>query len=349
MRVETGLYKCPMPRVAALARQAEDLGYDGLTCSEVRHDPFVVAAVAAAATRRIRISTSVAIAFPRSPMVVAEATHNLQELSGGRFAVGLGTQVRGHIVRRFSSTWDSPGPRLREYVEALHAIWACWNGAPLKYEGQFYRFTLMTPEFNLGPTPHPLQIDLAAINRFNVETTAMLASGLRLHGFNTAEYLRDVIWPIVRDKAEAVGRPLDDFEMIGGGFIASGPDEEAVMAAREQMRRRVAFYGSTKAYEPVFAHHGWQDLAPALRRLIAQGRWDDLHTLVSDEVLDRFCVSGTYETIAEQVRARLGGLTDRISLPMPEDGAVDDGLGRAIEAMRTVPTAREAASQPAAP
>src|SRR3954451_948526 len=315
MRVETGLYKCPMPRVAELARLAEDLGYDGLTFSEVRHDPFVVAAVAAAATSRLQLSTSVAIAFPRSPMVVAEATHNLQELSGGRFTVGLGTQVRGHITRRFSTVWDSPGPRLREYVESLRAIWACWNGAPLNYEGRFYQFTLMTPEFNFGPTPHPLRIDLAAINRFNIETTAMLAGGLRVHGFNTAEYLRDVIWPIVRDTAERVGRPLDDFEMIGGGFVASGPDEEAVQTAREQMRRRVAFYASTRAYEPILAHHGWQDLAPALRELIAQGRWNDLHTLVSDEVLHRFCVAGTYDTIAERVRERLGGLTDRISLP----------------------------------
>ena len=346
MRVETGLYSCPMSRVAALAQQAEALGYDGLTCSEVRHEPFVVASVAAAATSRIQISTSIAIAFPRSPMVVAEATHNLQELSGGRFTLGLGTQVRGHVTRRFSSVWDSPGPRLREYVESLRAIWACFNGAPLKYEGQFYQFTLMTPEFNFGPTPHPLRIDLAAINRYNVETTALAANGLRLHGFNTAEYLRDTIWPIVHETVERAGRPLSEFEMIGGGFIASGTDEEAVMAAREQMRRRVAFYGSTRAYEPVLAHHGWQDLAPALRRLIAQGRWDELHTLVSDEVLDRFCMAGTYDTIADRVRERLGGLTDRVSLPMPEDGPVDDGLGRAIEALRKIPTAQEQMGAP---
>jgi len=343
MRVETGLFRCPMSRVAELARQAEDLGYDGLTLSEVRHDPFVTAAVAASVTSRIQLATSVAIAFPRSPMVVAQATHNLQELSGGRFTVGLGTQVKGHITRRFSSVWDSPGPRLREYVESLRAIWACWNdGAPLDYQGRFYQFTLMTPEFNFGPTQHPLRIDLAAINRYNVETTAIMANGLRVHGFNTAEYLRDIIWPTVQDAAERTGRDLSDFEMIGGGFVASGPDEEAVMAAREQMRKRVAFYGSTRAYEPIFAHHGWTDLAPALRELIAQNRWSDLHTLVNDEVLDRFCIAGTYETIAEDVRKRLGGLTDRVSLGMPEDTVKDrDGLGRAIEALRKVPTARE--------
>ena len=166
------------PSVPEMARLAEDLGFDGLTFSEVRTDPFVVAAVAAAATDRIELATSVAIAFPRSPMVVAQATHNLQELSNGRFSVGLGTQVKGHIKRRFSTVWDSPGPRLREYVLSLRAIWDCWqHGTPLNYEGRFYQFTLMTPEFNFGPTPHPLRIDLAAINPYNVETAATLARG----------------------------------------------------------------------------------------------------------------------------------------------------------------------------
>ena len=349
MRVETGLYSCPMSRVAALAQQAEALGYDGLTCSEVRHEPFVVASVAAAATSRIEISTSVAIAFPRSPMVVAEATHNLQELSGGRFTVGLGTQVRGHVTRRFSSVWDSPGPRLREYVESLRAIWACFNGAPLKYEGQFYQFTLMTPEFNFGPTPHPLRIDLAAINPYNVETAATLARGLRVHGFNTAEYLRDVIWPVVDDAAERAGRPLDDFEMIGGGFLAAGADEHEVREAREQIRRRVAFYGSTRAYAPIFERHGLGSLGPALRELIGQGRWGDLHTLVNDEVLDRFCMAGTYRTIAERVGERLGGIVDRVSLPLPENAAdYREEIVAAVQALKALPTARQRRAAPVA-
>jgi probable F420-dependent oxidoreductase len=351
MFVETSLREFPMPRVAEIARLAEDLGYDGLTFSEVRQDPFVLAAVAAASTRRLKLATSVAIAFPRSPMVVAGAIRTLQDLSDGRFTVGLGTQVKGHITRRFSTAWDSPGPRLREYVESLRAIWDCWQqGTPLDYQGRFYQFTLMTPEFNPGPTPHPLRIDLAAINRYNVETTGMLASGLRVHGFNTARYLEDVIWPAVRDGAERAGRSLDDFEMIGGGFVASGPDEEAVQRAREEMRRRVAFYGSTRAYAPILEHHGWHDLGPALRGLIAQGRWDDLHTLVSDEVLDQFCMAGTYDTIAERVRERLGGIVDRISLPLPESAnELGDGLGRAIEALKAVPTARQTAAGPVAP
>jgi probable F420-dependent oxidoreductase len=338
-----------MPQVGEMARQAETLGFDGLTFSEVRQDPMIVAAVAATSTQRVQLATSVTIAFPRSPTTLAYGTRNLQDLSGGRFSLGLGTQVRGHIIRRFSSTWDSPGPRLREYAEALQAIWDCWQGhGPLEYRGKFYQLTLMTPEFNPGPTPHPLRVYLAAINRYNVQTAGRLASGLRLHSFNTAAYLRDVIWPTVHDAAEQVGRSLDDFEMIGGGFLASGPTDEAVHDAREKIRRRVAFYASTPAYAPVLEHHGWHDLGPGLRALIAEGRWDDLHSLVGDDVLDHFCMAGTYETIADRVRERLGGLVDRVSLPLTEHDQMSDGLGRAIEALKAIPTARQQTTLPGA-
>lgn len=348
MFVETSLRELPMPRVHEAARLAEDLGFDGLTFSEVRHDPFVVAAVAASATERIQLATSVAIAFPRSPMVVAQATHNLQELSGGRFSVGLGTQVKGHVTRRFSTAWDSPGPRLREYVLSLQAIWECWqHGTPLNYEGRFYQLTLMTPEFNLGPTPYPLRIDLAAVNPYNVETAATLARGLRVHGFTTPGYLRDAIWPVVDDAVERAGRSQDDFEMIGGGFIASGADEGEVREAREKVRRRVAFYGSTRAYAPIFEHHGWDALGPALRELIAEGRWGDLHTLVDDDVLDQFCIAGTYQTIAQRVGDRLGGIVDRVSLPLPANAAdLRDEIAGAVAALQTLPTARRQRAAP---
>jgi probable F420-dependent oxidoreductase len=343
MLVETSLREMPMSQLAEMARLAEEIGYDGLTFSELRQDPFIAATVAATATRRVQLATSVAIAFPRSPMVVAYATRNLQDLSDGRFSVGLGTQVRGHITRRFSATWDSPGPRLREYVESLHAIWGCWqNGTPLAYEGQYYQFTLMTPEFDLGPTPYPLRVDLAAINRYNVETAATLGRGLRLHSFNTVEYLKDAIWPVVQDAAERTGRPLDTFEMIGGVFLASGPNDDAVQRAREGVRKRIAFYGSTRAYAPILEHHGWNDLGPSLRGLIAQGRWSELHTLVGDEVVDRFCIAAPYDAIADKVGERMSGLVDRVSLPLPENAAeLHAELSRTIEALKALPTARE--------
>ena len=341
MLVETTLREVPPPEIPRMARLAEELGYDGLTCSEVRQEPFVVATAAATATERVQLATSVAIAFPRSPMVVAYTARTLQDLAGGRFALGLGTQVRGHVERRFSSIWDSPGPRLREYVQALRAIWDCWqNGAPLDFRGRFYTFTLMTPEFNPGPGPHPLRIHLAAVNPYNVETVATLCDGLRVHSFCTPEYLRDVLWPQVRAAATRANRPLETFEMIGGTFLTSGPTEEAVRAAREKTRRRVAFYASTRAYAPVLDHHDWSDLGPALRALIAEQRWSDLATLIPDEVLDHFAISGTYAEIADRVRTRLGGLVDRVNLPMPEDAADQrENLALAIEALKAIPTA----------
>jgi probable F420-dependent oxidoreductase len=348
MFVEASIREVPPPEVAEAARLAEELGFDGLGFSEVRQDPFQMAAVAATSTQRLQLATSVAIAFPRSPMVVAYATRNLQDLSGGRFTVGLGTQVRGHIQRRFSATWDSPGPRLREYVESLRAIWDCWqHGAPLDYRGRFYSFTLMTPEFHLGSSEHPTRVHLAAINPYNIATSATLCDGLRVHSFCTAEYLQDVIWPNVRRAAEQAGRPLDTFEMIGGSFLVSGPDEAAVRAGREWARMRAAFYGSTRAYGPVFEHHGWPHLGPALRELIAQGRWDDLAGVIDDEVLDRFCIAGTYDTFADRVRERLGGLTDRISLRMPQD-PVGQGkeLAGLVAALKAIPTARDQPHRP---
>ena len=324
MHIETGLPDVPWVEIAAWAARAEELDYDGIGAPELKRDPFITSTLAATSTKRIRISTSVAIAFPRSPMVVAYQGRNIQDLSEGRFVVGLGTQVKGHIERRFSTVWDSPGPRLREYVESLRAIWDTWqDGTPLKYHGKFYNFSLMTPEFS--PTPSefpPPKVHIAAVNAYNIRLAGELCDGLRVHPFSTPEYTRDVIWPNVRAGAGKTGRSLDDFEMIGTGFIATGPDEEAVQKAREDVRYRIAFYASTRTYLPVLEHHGWQEINPKLRDLIAENRWDDLPTAVPDEVLDGFCISGTYDTIVGQIDARLGGLIDTISLGMPE--TVDD-------------------------
>ncbi|HEX8968745.1 MAG TPA: TIGR03617 family F420-dependent LLM class oxidoreductase [Chloroflexota bacterium] len=341
MLVETSLRELGISEVADAARVAESLGFDGLTFSEVRQDPFIAATVAATATQRVQLATSVAIAFPRSPMLVAYQTRNLQDLSGGRFSVGLGTQVRGHIQRRFSSEWDPPGPRLREYVQSLRAIWQCWQGeAPLDFRGHFYSFTLMTPEFNLGPSGYPTRIQLAAVNPYNIATAATLCDGLRVHSFCTAEYLRDVIWPRVERAAAAAGRSLDGFEMIGCGFIATGPTLEQVARAREWVRRRVAFYASTRAYAPVLEHHGWGELGPPLRALIAEQRWSELSTLVDDTMLDHFCVAAPYEDLAERVSARLAGLVDRIHFVLPEDTQRErTRIERMLEGLRQVPTA----------
>ena len=342
MFIETSLRETPIADVPRQAREAEELGFDGLTASEIRRDPFLTVGLMASSTERIQLATGVAIAFPRSPMVVAYLSRNLQELSGGRFALGLGTQVRAHVERRFSSPWGAPGPHMREYILALRAIWGTWQtGSPLDFRGEYYSFSLMTPEFNLGPTPHPVPIHLAAVNPYNIRLAATLCEALRVHSFCTPEYLRDVLWPNVRAAAEKAGRSLDRFEMIGGGFIATGPTEEAVRAVREEARKRVAFYGSTPSYRPVFEHHGWNELNPALRRLIAEQRWDDMAGLIDDEVLDTFCVAGTYDVIAQRVHDRLGGLVDRIVVAFPEASDTDrDGLAGALRDLKQVPAAR---------
>jgi probable F420-dependent oxidoreductase len=321
MRVETNLREVALEDVVSAAKLVEELGFDGLAQSEVRRDPFISLTLAATATNSIRLAPAVAIVFPRSPMIVAYMSHNLQVLSKGRFALGMGTQVKGHIQRRFSTEWGSPGPRLREYILALRAIWDCWqNDTPLNFTGDFYQFTLMTPEFNLGPTGYdPIPIQIGAVNKYLIRTAGELCDGLRVHSFSTPEYIRDVIWPNVLKGARKAGRSLDSFEMIGGGFTATGADEQAVTEAREWVRHRIAWYASTRTYLPVLEHHGWEAINPELRKLIEQKRWDDMKKLVSDEMLDTFCVSGTYDQIAAAARKRIEGLTDTLSFPLPFD------------------------------
>lgn len=323
MLVETNLRNVALEDLQESAQLAEALGADVLCQAEVTRDPFMMLTLAALATTRAQLATSVLIAFPRSPMVVAYSARNLQDLSGDRFELGLGTQVRGHIQRRFSSHWSSPGPQLREYVASLQAIFDAWqNETPLNFQGDYYSFTLMTPEFSPGPTEHdPIRIQIAAVNPYNIALAGELADALRVHSFATPSYIEHVIVPGVRRGAERSGRSLDRFEIIGGGFIATGGDEEAVRETREWTRRRVAFYASTRAYRPVLEHHGWEDLGEELRQLVKEQRWDDLAPRIDDDMLDTFCVSGTYDEIAERARERYSGVVSRFNFPLPPDAA----------------------------
>jgi probable F420-dependent oxidoreductase len=342
MRVETHLHDVPWSEVGRSAETAEALGFDSLAQAELKRDPFVPLTLAAASTRSINLASSVAIAFPRSPMVVAYTARNLQDLSNGRFSLGLGTQVKGHIERRFSVPWDSPGPRLREYVQALRAIWTTWQtGEPLRFLGKFYQFTLMTPEFSPPPSEYPApRVHIAAVNSYNIQLAGEICDGLRIHPFSTPAYIRDVIWNNVIKGAARAGRSLDDFALIGGGFIATGNTEEDVAHARENARYRIAFYASTRTYLPVLEHHGWQDLNEQLRRLIAENRWDDLSSVIPDDVLDEFCVSGTHDTIAGAVRARMSGLVDWLEVSMPGDPVANaDAVRQMIRDMHEIPAA----------
>lgn len=307
--------------IARVAAELEALGLDGIVTNETAHDSLLPLAVAASATERCSLGTSVTIAFPRSPMVLAMAAWDLAALSRGRFNLGLGTQVRGHIEGRFSTPWAAPGPRLREYVEALHAIWACFqHGGRLDFQGKHYRFNLMTPFFNPGPIDWPqVPVYVAAVNPYNCRLAGELCDGLRLHSFCTQRYLDEVILPAVRAGAAAAGRDPAAVAIAASAFIATGETESDVEVEREVARRRIAFYGSTRAYFPVFEIHGWQDTGEQLRRLAAQGQWDQMPGCVSDEQLDAFCTSGTYDEIIPRLLAAWGPRAQRLNFPVRLD------------------------------
>ncbi|MHB8645109.1 MAG: TIGR03617 family F420-dependent LLM class oxidoreductase [Thermomicrobiales bacterium] len=344
MRLEAHLPDIPWREIPAYARTIETLGFDSIAQAELRRDPFLPLTLASTTTERARLVTSVAIAFPRSPMANAYTAWNLQEMSNGRFVLGLGTQVKGHIERRFSTVWGSPGPRLRDYLLGLRAVWETWqHGTPLNFKGEFYAMDLMTPEFSPAPLAVPPPgIQIAAVNTYNIQLAGELCDGLRIHPFSTPSYTREVIWPNVEIGAKKSGRSLSTFEMVGGGFIATGATEEDVRTAREQARYRIAFYASTRTYLPVLEHHGWEAMNGELRRLIAQQRWSDLATVVPDAVLDEFCVSGTYDTIISGIKARSEGWVDCVGFPLPADPAApsDDYL-RALDGLRQITTASE--------
>ncbi|MBV8614371.1 MAG: TIGR03617 family F420-dependent LLM class oxidoreductase [Acetobacteraceae bacterium] len=338
MRVSMGLPVEDWRACAAAAREAEADGADAIASNELRHDPFAPLAFAALATERVQLATSVAIAFPRSPMVLANQTWDLHRHSGGRFVIGLGSQVRSHNERRFSVPWVAPAARMGEYVEALRAIFRCWEfGEKLDYRGKHYSFTLMTPEFTPPKTGLPLPaVALAAVGPLMTRTAARLADSVRLHGFATRAYLEQVVMPLIETELAARGTPREVFEITGGGFVATGPDEASVREAAEAIRYRIAFYGSTPAYRGVFDLHGLSDLGVRLNQMSREGRWGEMAAQISDEVLDLFTARAPYEGIAEAIERRFGGLTDTVSLEFLPDDAPETRR-RVIEAVRRVP------------
>ena len=306
---------------APAARAAEEDGFDAVTANELRHDPFAPLAFAALATDRVQLATSVAIAFPRSPMIVANQAWDLAHHSRGRFVLGLGSQVKAHNERRFSTPWIAPAARMGEYIAALRAIFRTWEtGEKLDHRGKYYNFTLMTPEFTppkLGLPAPP--IALAAVGPLMLKTAARQADSARLHGFATRAYLEQVVRPLLAAELAAAGKSFAGFEITGGGFIATGPTAQAVREAAEKIRYRVAFYGSTPAYRGVFDLHGLSDLGVRLNALSREGKWPEMAALVSDDVLDLFCARAPYDTLAEAVARRFGGLVDTVSLDVPPD------------------------------
>jgi probable F420-dependent oxidoreductase len=340
MRVSMGLPVRDWSACAKAARQAEEDGVDVITSNELRHDPFTPLAFAALATERVTLVPSVAIAFPRSPMVVANHAWDLQRHSKGRFVVGLGSQVRAHNERRFSVPWIAPAARLGEYVEALRAIFRCWEfGEKLNYQGKYYQFSLMTPEFSPGPQKLPLPpIAMAAVGPLMLKTAARVADSVRLHSFATKQYVNEVVRPLLATELAAHGKSSARFEVTGGGFIATGPDEKTVRQAAEKVRYRVAFYGSTPAYRGVFDLHGIGDLGVKLNAMSRQGQWNEMAREVSDDVLDLFVAQAPYEGLAEAVEKRFGGIVDSVGVDFV-DGTPASVRRETIAALKKIPSA----------
>ncbi len=314
MRVFNTLPSEDLRKVGPVAAAYERDGYDGVVTMENRHDPFLPLAVAGVVTKRIELHTGIAIAFARSPMSVANMGWDLATASNGRFVVGLGPQVKPHNERRFSVPWTPPAPRMREYVQSLRAIWRCWKlGVPLNYEGQHYRFTLMTPNFVPEPYDAPAPaITIAAVGPAMLKVAAEECDGVKLHVFATRKYLEEMVQPALDAGLAKAGRTRAKFEVAGGGFLCTGPDDASVAKLFEWVRQRVAFYGSTQAYWPVLAVHGLEDLGRKLNAMTREGKWDAMAKEVSDDVVHLFAAVGRYDQIARVIEQRFGGLIDTI-------------------------------------
>lgn len=311
LKLDATLRGIPLGEVAAWAAHCERLGFDGLCATETNNDPFLPLALAADATSRVALGTGVALAFPRSPMQVAYTGWDLQGLSGGRFVLGLGSQVRAHVERRFGATWSQPARRMRDFALAVRAIWTAWaDGTPLDYVGEFYRHTLMPPDFRPRPHAHMVPpIVLAGVRPRMIEVAGEVADGLLIHPFQTPDYVRETVLPSVKHGLEIGGRPPGDVELSVCVFTAT--DEEESEAAR----RRIAFYGSTLAYRHVLELHGWGELFERLHALSRSGGWDEMPALVGDEVLDTLVVRGEDgAAVAAELVRRYGDLASRVNL-----------------------------------
>ncbi|MFT5032254.1 MAG: putative F420-dependent oxidoreductase, partial [Bacteroidia bacterium] len=303
-------------QLAGRVKQFEAQSFDGLMVAEIAHDPFPALTIAAYESEKLELRTSIALALARNPMSMAYMAHELNALSEGRFTLGMGSQIRAHITRRFCMPWYGPAKQMKEYVEALKAIWDCWyDGKALNYEGEHYQYDLMTPEF--VPTNIEYgrpRIAVAAVGPLMTKTVAQVADGIIVHSFCSRKHLQEVVVPSIERHLADAGRNREDFEIQYAPFMATGETEEAIAKAKEEIRYRIGFYGSTPAYRTVLETHGWGDLQTELRALTKENRWQDLGSLVTDEVLEAFTCSGEPVQMAAQMRDWFDGKIDRTTI-----------------------------------
>lgn len=315
MKIDSGLMgTTDLAQIPEQVRALEAQGYDGMVTAEINNDPFLPLVLAAEHSERIELMTSIAVAFARNPMLLANIGNDLQAYSKGRFILGVGSQIRPHITKRFSMPWSKPAARMREFILAMRAIWDCWyEGTKLEFRGEFYSHTLMTPMFT--PTNNPYgapRVVLAAVGPKMTEVAGEVADGMLIHAFTTAKYLREVTHPALAAGLEKSGRTRADLELCYPPFIVSGQDEQAWEQMRSAVAKQLGFYGSTPAYRPVLEVHGWGDLQTELNVLSKRGEWDAMGERITDDILEEFAVVAEPAKVPAALKARYGGLVDRI-------------------------------------
>lgn len=326
----------PPDQAAEAVADAKRLGYAGFFTAETQYDPFLPLAIAGAERTELELGTSIAVAFPRSPMTVAMTAWDLARLTEGRFILGLGTQIRAHITRRFSVEWGNPGPRLKDYILGLRAIWDTWqNAVPLRYDGEFYRFTLMTPFFNPGPIRHPdIPIYIAGVGPWLSRMAGEVCDGFFVHPFHTAQYLDATVLPAMREGAETAGRKLEDVERAASVFIMTGETQAEIEEAMEPVRQQISFYASTPSYAPVLEANGW-DFGEQLNAMSKRGQWAEMPSVVPDEAVLEVGVAAPIDKLAGAIEERYGDRIQRVGFYAVGSGGslTDEQVGEVISAL----------------
>jgi len=333
MKIDGGI-AMQLDKAAGVAQTLERRGYDGGWTGEISHDAFLPLLLAAEHTETLEIGTCIAVAFARNPMTIANVAWDLNAYSQGRFVLGLGSQIRAHIEKRFGMPWGKPVARMREFIAALDAIWSCWNdGTELRFEGEYYRHTLMTPMFVPEAQPYGTpRVFLAAVGEAMTELCGEVADGMHTHAFTTPRYIAEVSLPALQRGIEKAGRTRADVEVCCPAFVVTGTTEEEMAAAATAMRRQISFYGSTPAYKGVLDVHGWGDLQPELRTLSMRGEWEAMGGLITDDILETFAVVEPLDRVAAAVRARYEGVVDRIMMGLPN--ATDEQAAQVLAELR---------------
>lgn len=334
MKIDAGLMGS-LEDVPKRAAELEVQGFDGLITAELGSDPFFPLLLAAEHTERIELMTSIAVAFARNPMIVANLANDLQGYSKGRFILGLGSQIAPHITKRFSMPWSHPAARMREFIQAMRAIWACWyDGEKLDYRGEFYTHTLMTPMFVPDNNPHGApRVVLAAVGPKMTEVAGEVADGMLVHGFSTAKYIDEVTLPALERGLAKAGRARADFELCYPMFVVTGRTAREWEQSRTAVTRQIAFYGSTPAYRGVLEVHGWGGLQSELNAMSKQGQWEKMGELITDEILEEFAVVAEPGSVAGAMKARFGGTIDRVFCTFAH--ASDDERTKYLEELRS--------------